>query len=146
MIRTIFLAIFSITAAGLPIAATLQESDQEKDDRIAVPEDENTIARRDFMRTKLMYSQNMLEGLTLGDFAQIDGAIEDMKQVTKGSAWVSIDNDQYRKLTADFETALERLERSADSENVEATSLRFYQMSTSCIDCHQHIRKVGYTF
>ncbi len=107
-------------------------------------EDADAISRRDFMRTKLMYSQNMLEGLTTGHFETIDAAIAEMKLVTSGSKWVSIDSGDYRRLTADFEAALERLAESAATRSIDATAMRFYQMSTSCIDCHSHIRHAGY--
>ena len=59
---------------------------------------------------------------------------------------MAIDNDFYRKLTEEFKTTTKRLKEAANSGNIEATAMRYYQMSTSCIDCHQHIRKAHYEF
>ncbi|MFT5304422.1 MAG: hypothetical protein ACI87E_000790 [Mariniblastus sp.] len=136
------LAAFSMTGIlGLPAA------NQEEDDKIRIPiNDEHGISRRDFMRTKLMYSQNVFEGLTTGNFDLIKAGVKEVQAITEGEKWVEVDNDQYRKLTEDFKTATKRLSEAAASGNLEATALRYYQMSTSCIDCHKHIRKTGYQF
>ena len=109
-------------------------------------QDADSISRRDFMRTKLMYSQNIFEGLTTGDFEAIKTAVKEVQLVTAGEQWVAIDSDQYRKLTEEFKTTTRRLAEAAESKNLDATALRFYAMSNSCIDCHKHIRKANYDF
>ena len=124
-----------------------QPTETQEDDRIILPaQDPDSVSRHDFMRTKLLFSQNVLEGLTTGDFELIDEAIKEIEQVTKASQWVAIDDEKYRKLTEDFKTATNQLKAAAATKNVDATALRFYNMSTSCIDCHKHIRKAGYEF
>ena len=32
------------------------------------------------------------------------------------------------------------------TKNLDAIALRYYNMSTSCFDCHQHIRQASYSF
>lgn len=141
----IFLISMAAAANSWPV---VQEQAQSPDDeKIILPEqDPDSISRRDFMRTKLMYSQNIFEGLTTGDFNTIETAIKEVQMVTEGEKWVAIDNDQYRKLTEEFKTSTRRLAEAAKSKNLDATALRFYAMSNSCIDCHKHIRRVGYDF
>ena len=118
---------------------------QEQEDRKNRPaQDSDAIARRDFMRTKLLYTQNIFEGLTIGNWKAIQEAIEDVQAVTDGEQWVAIDDEDYRKLTEEFKTATDRLKTAAESKTIEATALRFYELSTRCIDCHQHIRRVDY--
>lgn len=120
---------------------------RQENEGIVIPQDdENAVQRRDFMRTKLLYSQNIFEGLTTGNFALIKEGIEEVQGITEGEEWVAIDNDLYRKLTEDFKTTTRRLSEAAESGNIEAVALRYYQMSTSCIDCHKHIRKAAYDF
>ena len=119
----------------------------QDDDPIVVPQsDDNSIARRDFMRSKLMYSQNIFEGLTTGNFGLINAGIKEVSGITDAEKWVAIDNAKYRQLTADFKTTVKRLQAAAKTKNIEATALRYYQMSTSCIDCHAHIRVAQYEF
>ena len=126
---------------------TLQEdSSGKQDDRIVIPEDENSISRRDFMRTKLLFSQDIFEGLTTGDFTLIQSAVREVQTVTEGEQWVTIDNEEYRRLVEEFKVTTERLLEASKTENIDATALRYYQMSTSCVDCHKHIRKAGYSF
>ena len=108
--------------------------------------DESSIERRDFMRTKLMYSQNIFEGLTVRNFELIERGIQEVEQVLEAEQWVAIDNEDYRKLTEEFKTSLKRMKVTAQSKNIEATALRFYDMSNRCIDCHQHLRHAQYHF
>ena len=152
MIRLSIITICLIVLVSMAAAANSWPVPQEQtpmpdDETITLPEqDPDSISRRDFMRTKLMYSQNIFEGLTTGDFNTIETAIKEVQMVTEGEQWVAIDNDQYRKLTEEFKTTVQRLAEAAKSKKIDATALRFYAMSNSCIDCHKHIRRVGYDF
>jgi cytochrome c556 len=98
------------------------------------------------MRTKLLFTQNIFEGLTTGDFTLIKNGIKEVQGITAGEQWVAIDDDLYRKLTEDFKTTIKHLNAAAESGNLDAVALRYYQMSTSCIDCHQHMREAAYEF
>jgi cytochrome c556 len=120
---------------------------QDQDDAIVIPADDTgAMSRRDFMRTKLLYSQNIFEGLTTGNFDAIEKAIEEVQSITSAEQWVAIDNAKYRQLTEEFKTSTKRLKEAAKTKNLDATALRFYNLSTSCIDCHNHIRQARYEF
>ena len=126
-----------------------QDADQENkstQDNVAPQLDETAVQRRDFMRTKLMYTQNIFEGLTTRDFGLITQGIEEVEQVTQAQQWIAIDNDAYRRLTSEFNSSVQKLKAAAESENVDAIALRFYDMSTRCIDCHQHLQQAKYQF
>lgn len=140
----------AVTTSHPPRQEKEQEKDQEKEKskkRIVIPaDDDQSPERRDFMRMKLQSSQFILEGLSVGDFDLVDKGIQQVKEMTKTGKWVSIDNEFYRELVRDFETATERLEEAAKSKNIDATALRYYQLTTNCIDCHKHIRAAAYEF
>lgn len=128
-----------------------QEKDQEKDKpkkkRIVIPADDDKAGeRRDFMRIKMQSSQYILEGLTVKNFNLVNRGVKQIKEMTQSEKWVTIDDKFYQELVKDFETATERLEEAAKSENIDATALRYYQLTTNCIDCHKHIRKAAYSF
>ena len=154
--RLVFIFAFAGLAALSPITFQEQNQEQQKQEgkqesqkqdkkKIEIPSDgPEAVARRDFMRTKLMYSKNVFEGLTTGDFDLVQEGLKELRTVTEGGKWVRIDDPRYRKLEQDFKTTLDRLGEAAESENIDATALRYYQMSTSCIDCHKHIRKADY--
>ncbi len=137
----------AVGAWGIQDEDSKPQNPQEKQDKIEVPsQGPEAVARRDFMRSKLRFSQMIFEGLTTGNLKLVrEGAVE-VREITRGSQWVSVDDDRYRQLNSEFETAIDRLIEAAESKNVDATALRYYHMSTSCIDCHKHIRKVGYEF
>lgn len=137
-----------LTAMLIAVPVTLREQEEKnpkQDDEIVIPAGgPEAIARRDFMRTKLMYSQNIFEGLTTGDLDLIKTGITELELITGGEQWVQIDNDHYRRLAEDFTTSLQRMSEAVESGSIDATALRYYQMSTSCIDCHKHIRIASY--
>lgn len=99
------------------------------------------ISRRDFMRLKLMYSQNVFEGLTTDDFEQIEAAVKNLQQVTEGEKWLDYKDEKYQQHTAAFKKSTLDLLEAAKTKNIDATTLRFHQMSIRCIDCHKHVRK-----
>ena len=135
--------LFAIAAVTI---GTWQDSTSRQEDAPATqrPQDPDSVSRRDFMRTKLMYTQNIFEGLTTGNFESIEEAITNVQMVTEGAMWVAIENEEYNRLTSEFKTATRRLMNAAKTRNIESTALRFYELSTSCIDCHQHIREARY--
>ena len=151
MLRVIAFSVFLV--GGLVSSWMLSNPTQDpvptqEQDGIVIPADdqENVVARRDFMRAKLMYTQNILEGLTRADFELVDSGIDELDGVTDAANWVEIDHEKYRELTREFKTTVSRLKQAAQTRNLDATAMRYYQMSTSCIDCHTHVRKARYEF
>lgn len=154
MVRFLWVAVLGSLAAGSIALPSRQPADpqetprvQDEEKMVIPPQDPaDVIARRDFMRTKLMFTNNLFKGLTLGDIEAIEEAVSEIEMITEGSEWVAIDNDQYRKLTDDFKTATARLKVAVKTKNLDAIALRYYNLSTSCLDCHKHIREASYSF
>jgi hypothetical protein len=129
-----------------PLATIPTEPAQDRvQDPIPVPK-EGGVERRSFMRTKLNFTQNILEGLTMAEFGLIAHGIDELESVLDAEQWVTIDNEDYRQLVGEFRTAVQRLRSASETKNIEATALRFYDMSTRCIDCHQHLQRSGYSY
>lgn len=154
MLRLLWVAVLGSLAAGSIAhpnrpASDPQETPRVQDEKKMVipPQDPaDVIARRDFMRSKLMFTNNLFKGLTMGNIEAIEEAVGEIEMVTEGSQWVAIDNDQYRKLTEDFKTSIARLKEAVATKNLDAIALRYYGLSTSCLDCHKHIREASYSF
>jgi hypothetical protein len=144
MIRLPVISILCLLTAA-PITLALQLETRKPDSGFQIGgQDEDSIARRDFMRTKLLYAQNILGGLTTGDLEAASKAVREVQQVTEAEKWVRIDSDEYRQLTAEFRIASNRLLEATESGNIDAATLRFQVLTTSCIDCHKHIRKLAH--
>jgi hypothetical protein len=141
----LLMVLFSLPFAVL-VPSPQEQDTPKKQEQITPQQDETAVQRRDFMRTKLMYTQNIFEGLTTRDFELIRQGIAEVEQVTEAQEWIAIDSDAYRRLTSEFNSAVEKLKAAAESENVDAIALRFYDVSTRCIDCHQHLQKARYQY
>ena len=76
--------ILSAVFISVPTAVQQQESPPpaSKGKVVVQDRDPDRVARRDYMRTKLMYSQNILEGLIRGDFDLINTGINEIQRVT----------------------------------------------------------------
>jgi cytochrome c556 len=143
------LALLPDTAGKSAIQANPQEEkrQEEKKQDTAPRIDRNSpeaIARRDFMLTKLLFMQNALGGLTTGDMLEVASAAKEIGEITKASKWVSIDDEQFRKYEAEFQVAAQRLIEAAKTDSIDAATLRFQMLTTSCIDCHKYIRGIHY--
>ncbi len=142
--------LISIFASSFVIQEKQDQEKKKKDDkqeRLVLPaDDDNAVARRDYMRTKMMFTQNVYAGLISGDLKKIDAAVKEIVLITKGEKWITFDNPKYKKLTEEFETTTKRLAEAVKSKNLDAIALRYYQMSTNCFDCHKHIREAKYEF
>gem|GEM_PF-5612600 len=117
-----------------------KQANQEKESPPKLPMDQDSIARRDYMRVKLMFTQNIIEGLTMKNFGTILQAGEEIRNVTQGAAWNAVDSDEYRFQSREFQRSVDSLIRAADSGNIDATTMRFFGMTTKCVDCHEHLR------
>ncbi len=140
-------AVSCFIVASITLLPSQPSSQTQDDEKLVLPaRDPDRVSRRDFMRTKLMYTQNILEGLTTGDLDGVEEAIKEVQRVTQAEQWIEIDNEQYRKLTGEFKVSTKRLMAAAKTRNIDAIALRYYNMATNCIDCHKHVRNAGYEF
>ena len=107
-------------------------------------QDEDSKARRDFMRVKMMYSSNILEGLTNKDFKLIEESANEIIGITSAEKWLVVDSMEYRRQSEELKTAAEKLKKEAKNKNLEGAALRFFDMTLKCIDCHENIRELSF--
>lgn len=97
----------------------------------------------DWMKQKLEMSQNILAGLTKGDFDAIEANAQKMNLVNYLEKQIAADQPHYkeytRQLTA-FETANRDLLRQAAKKNIEGSTLAYMQLTVSCVQCHKIVR------
>jgi len=96
-----------------------------------------------WMKQKLEMSQNILAGLTKGDFKAIESNGLQMNIVSFLEKEVAQDKPYYkeymRQLDA-FETANRELLRQASTKNIEGATLAYMQLTVSCVQCHKIVR------
>jgi hypothetical protein len=96
-----------------------------------------------WMRQKLTASQNILAGLTTGDFSEIEKNAQAMLVVGYLEKWVRADAPGYQKMMKDFEYANKSLTLSAREKNLDGATLAFMQLTVSCVHCHKIVRDAG---
>ena len=92
------------------------------------------------MRFKLFYAQGILEGIVTENYPLIATNSYKMKQFSQRSSWDVRQSPEYRGLTLDFQRALGSLASAAERRNVDAATVYYFQLTTSCVTCHKHLR------
>jgi hypothetical protein len=107
-------------------------------------QDQDSVSRRDFMRMKLNYTQNILEGLTTRDFGLIISGAEEVERITQAEAWNSNDFADYQKISDELRSVARHLKKAGQNSNLEAAALRYFELTMKCMDCHQYLRKADF--
>ncbi len=130
--KVLILSVFCLVLiGGLTAASVSLHSVQDQDD----------ISRRDMMRTKLLLSQNIVEGLTLSNFDQVKKSGNEIIELTKAEAWLTPKAPDYQDYSNQFRKSVELLIANAEEKNIDGSAMRFYDMTTNCIDCHAYLNK-----
>ena len=107
-------------------------------------QDQDSVSRRDFMRMKLNYTQNILEGLTTRDFGLIISGAEEVERITQAEAWNSNDFADYQKISDELRSVAKHLKKAGQNSNLEAAALRYFELTMKCMDCHQYLRTADF--
>jgi hypothetical protein len=97
----------------------------------------------DWMQMKLQLSQEILAGLTRGDFVAVESQAQKMNVVNFLEKLVTADKPHYKEYTRQlnaFETANRDLLRQAAAKNTEGATLAYVQLTISCVQCHKVVR------
>ncbi len=97
-------------------------------------------ALRKFMRQKLEYSQNILEGLALEDFALIAKNAKALRELSEDAQWRVSPNVNYLRFSNEFQALADELEQKAKDRNIDGATLSFFKMTNNCIACHRLVR------
>ena len=92
------------------------------------------------MRAKLSSSQKVLEGLLAEDFTLIAHGAREMKKISEAAEWPRSGDAVYEHFAAEFRRQCDKLESLANKTNREGATFTYLQMTTTCIDCHDHVR------
>ncbi len=92
------------------------------------------------MRLKLHYAQAVLEGITTENYPFISTNAARLKQLSTAPGWQAKDTPEFRRLTEDYVRATESLSKAAAQRNIDAATLAYFRLSTSCVNCHKYLR------
>ena len=100
-------------------------------------------ARSAFMRQKLELSKNILEGLSLENYDLIEKNAKGMKRLSYAAEWEvpTIPNlEEYLPHTNEFQRHCEEILKAAQAKNIDAATLGYVKLTTSCVGCHKYVR------
>jgi hypothetical protein len=95
-----------------------------------------------WMRQKLRASQEILRGLSDGDFQCIGANAQSMNVMEHLERWARAGKPEYQTQLRLFEFANRELIRAAAEQNLDAATLAYTQLTVSCVNCHKIVRNV----
>ena len=102
---------------------------------------EKESAVKEAMRQKVVYSQQVLVGITLADYGLIANNAEKLWELSNKTNWYSRQVPEYELFLNEFRRNAQELMEAGRQKNLDAASLAYVRIALSCVSCHQFIRK-----
>jgi len=99
--------------------------------------------RSEFMRRKLEFSKNVLEGLALEQYPIIEKNAKALKILSQAAEWEvpMIPNaTDYVALTSEFQRNTDELVKAAKQGNIDGATLAYVKLTMNCVQCHKYVR------
>jgi len=129
----------AVTAAILALAS-LPFVPAQSTGRAGQQEKQN---RSEFMRRKLEFSKNVLEGLALEQYPMIEKNAKALKILSQAAEWEvpMIPNaTDYVALTSEFQRNTDELVKAAKQGNIDGATLAYVKLTMNCVQCHKYVR------
>ena len=94
------------------------------------------------MIEKLQNSQKLLEGIALGKFDKIEKHANELVRISKTAEWLANKKPRYEHYSSEFQQAAEEIAKKARAKNMDGVTLAYFDLTKSCVRCHQHMREV----
>jgi hypothetical protein len=94
------------------------------------------------MQEKLKNAKLLLEGLALADYKKLARSAEELLILSKRDEWFVYKTPRYEVQTNEFRRACEAVLQKAKDKNLDGAALAYFEMTLSCIKCHQYVRDV----
>jgi hypothetical protein len=97
-------------------------------------------ANQTFMRTKLVWSQAALEGLTLERFDVVSQNAIRMRNMTQSNQWFTMRHPDYLKQTTNYQKSVDALYMAAVDKKLDEATEAYIKMTRNCVECHRLVR------
>jgi hypothetical protein len=94
------------------------------------------------MAKKLTSAKDVLEGIALADFKKIRLSAEELLKLTRTEEWHVVKTARYELFSNEFRRAAEAIIQKAKARNIDGVTLSYFEMTMSCVRCHEHVREV----
>lgn len=101
-------------------------------------------ALRAAMREKLANTQSMLEAVVTADYDAIARYADPLSRISESeiALWQTPADPAYSQQATLFLLSVKGLREAAEERNIDAVSLEYSTLISSCIRCHTHVRNV----
>ena len=93
-----------------------------------------------FMRIKLNYSKNVLEGLTEADFEGIAKNAQLLAAISQDASWRVLQTTEYNEQSKAFRSNAMMLRDAARQKDLDTASVAFMALTSKCVQCHKYVR------
>ena len=100
------------------------------------------IRLQQLMINKLTNAQKLLEGIAMGQFDKIEKHANELIQISKTAEWLANKKPRYEQFSNEFARAAETIITKAKAKNIDGVTLAYFDLTMSCVRCHQHMREV----
>jgi hypothetical protein len=129
-------------AIGLTIVMVVATAVVSHSQEAKSPNQKRLSSNQALMRDKLKHMNGVLEGLTMGNFDEVQKSAELLGMISKATSWhVSDPSPRYQRLSKNFQEQSADMERHAKEKNVDAVTLDLVRMNVTCTHCHEHMRE-----
>lgn len=98
-----------------------------------------------FMRKKLDASSKILEGLCQEDAALVKEGADALAAMSKVEIWNVLTDADYREHSREFRENAARVAKAAEEGDFDKAALRWFDVTMSCLECHDHVRREAKT-
>lgn len=100
-----------------------------------------TLRLNKVMGAKLDHAQRILEAVVTSNWQQLDRESRELARAAQDPAWTVLKMPEYVRHSEAFLRATDDLIEAATLRDLEAASLGFISLSTSCVSCHRYIAR-----
>ena len=108
--------------------------------------EQKTTSRAEFMRMKLEFSKQVLEGITLENFDTISKNAKTLRRLSEAAEWEvpTIPNaGEYIVFTTEFQRLTDELAKKAKEKNMDGATLAYLRLTMNCVNCHKYVRQTA---
>lgn len=102
--------------------------------------------RAEFMRQKLVFASQLLEGLTVENYDLIEKNARSLKRLSMAAEWEvpGIPHvEEYLPQTAEFQRLCDEIMKAARERNLDGATLGYTRLTLNCVNCHKYVRGDG---
>ena len=111
-----------------------------KDEGSADKKDAPDPVLKKFMRQKLHASNSILEGLCTEDLQMVSEGSKTLMKMSSEEKWRVSNDIMYRRYSTEFVHAVEELQKEAEDNDMNGTSMAWVNVTMKCLKCHEWVR------